>query len=36
LAVIVTEDGGHTWSKPMIRPEFPCPWIRLRDGTFLV
>lgn len=35
LAVIVTEDGGHTWSKPMIRSEFPCPWIRLRDGTFL-
>jgi hypothetical protein len=31
----VTEDGGHTWSKPLIRPEFPNPWIRLRDGTFL-
>jgi hypothetical protein len=35
LAVFVTEDGGHTWSKPMTCAEFPCPWIRLRDGTFL-
>ena len=35
MAYLVTEDGGHTWSKPMTRAEFPCPWIRLWDGTFI-
>jgi len=35
VAYLVTEDGGHTWSDPVPRTEFPCPWIRLRDGTFI-
>jgi hypothetical protein len=35
VVCLVTEDGGHTWSKPMPRIEFPNPWIRLRDDTFI-
>jgi len=35
VVYLVTEDGGHTWSDPVPRVDFPCPWIRLRDGTFI-